>query len=535
MDPDYYPSLAFEVATESTANWILNTIDQDSTETTLKSIGTEKGTLCFNLKAHLGANSLKSLFIKVYSGNLIVNWTKAYSVANFTVTQQSGTGISDYFYVENGVLEVSKSSVKYLKFSHDPSLSISVGTFNVWNYSSSDIDPTDLVDINVQFYIDGAWGSLSADTSRGELSGTTLTDIQFFVYSTLDISAITFIEDSTVPSVVRSSSNPPDPEDDESITLSAVVTDTIEVYTVKFNAISAPDDFSDVDYSASEMTNNLWTYTFSSGDFPAGYYCFSIIANDGANENQLTTEQEFVDFTVREAAIQLDPINQEGAEPDATHYQVSFVSNRAGTWSVTEWTVVGGSDAAETNTGTVVVGWNNLAWEKLSTSSTIVYFNMTVTSGSLSVVVPGLYCVAQTTFYVEDRDKTETPATVTITGRITKQANYVVYDIDGNIKETDSIDSLDFKISFNKWVLDTEQEIFFAIKFTNGSQTCWVNWTYYAIDINAYGQGAGGDSTKPPIWATNIMYWNVLFEVGVGDAFLGVYVKIGDLTNWRKS
>jgi len=464
-----------------------------------------------------------------------MNWSKMYSIANYTYTHDVDLTTDEYAYVENNelVIHVNNDASDKIQLDYDPAISIDGLTFNVVNVTGHDIIDWDNMYCN--YYVSGVgWSGYKYEYRHAHGMTGTITTFRVMYYKSGVISAIKFIEDSTAPSVVRSSANPPDPTDDEIVTLSAVVTDTVEVYSVDFNAISTTAiGFSDVDYGATEQSDNLWTYSFAKGDLPNGYYCFLITASDGGNTND-PTEYAYVEFTVRESEIALDPIGFEGADPSEVYMQVSFVSNKAGDWSVTEWVLDDKSDAAETQTGSVSEGWNNIAWEKLTTTATIVYFNMTVTNGSLTTVVPGLYGVAQTTFYVEDRAKTETPATVTITGRITKQANYVVYDIDGNIKETDSIDALDFKISFNKWVLDTEQEIFFAIKFTNGSQSCWINWTYYAIDIDAYGQGSGGDPTAPPQWAMNIMYWNVFSAVIIGLGILGIFIKTGNIPNWRK-
>jgi hypothetical protein len=361
------------------------------------------------------------------------------------------------------------------------------------------------------------WSSYSDDT-RGAVSSGTVTDIKLKFDSTEVLSAIKFIEDGTAPLIVRSSANPPDPTDDEGIVLKAVVDDAVEVYTVKFNAIVYPDGFSDVDYSATEQTDNLWMYSFSSLD--AGNYTFKVIASDGANENDLT-EYAYIDFVVREAVIIINPITFTGAGDDFEDITLSFECNKAGSYVITEWTAADASDASDTWTGTVIDGWNNIAWDKLSTDSETVYFNFTITSGSLSWDFENQYQVAQTTFYASTVSQVEGIDAVTVAGRISKLGAWQLYDDLDTLKDTGSITDLDFTIRFTKWSGYDEQDHDFAIKFTNGSQSCWYNSSYYAFKKPAVAAAVTTDNNA--LYAYQASFWTA---IGIGAVIVMLAIDL---------
>jgi len=362
-----------------------------------------------------------------------------------------------------------------------------------------------------------SWSTYSDDT-RGAVSSGTLPDIKLKFDSTEILSAIKFIEDGTAPLIVRSSANPPEPNDDEGIVLKAVVDDAVEVYTVKFNAIVYPDGFSDVDYSATEQSDNLWMYSFGSLD--AGNYTFKVIASDGANENALT-EYAYIDFVVREAVIIINPITFTGAGDDFEDITLSFECNKAGSYVITEWTAADASDASDTWTGTVIDGWNNIAWDKLSTDSETVYFNFTITSGSLTWDFENQYQVAQTTFYASTVSQVEGIDAVTVAGRISKLGAWQLYDDLDTLKDTGSITDLDFTIRFTKWSGYDEQDHDFSIKFTNGSQSCWYNSSYYAFKKPAVAAAVTTDNNA--LYAYQASFWTA---VGIGAVIVMLAIDL---------
>lgn len=453
-----------------------------------------------------------------------VDWMKFYSIANYSITQ-SGTTTDDYLYVSAGTL-YSHIDDGYIEANHDPAISVS-DTYPVYNLTTSGTSP------EFSQYV-SEWSTYSDDT-RGATTSGTVTDIKLKFDSTEIISEITFIEDGTAPDAdIVVSPNPPD--DDEQVTLSSIVFDTVEVYKVSYNAISYPAGFSDVDYEATEGQENYWSYSFSS--LIAGDYCFKVIAGDGANNNTITQSNRdyaTVRFTVREADININPITFVGAGEDFEDVTLSFECNRDGTYSVVEWTLSDASDAAETWTGTVIDGWNNLAWDKLDTDSNTVYFNFTITSGSLTWTFENQYQVAQTTFYVlyYNHNGPDWSEVVTVTGRITKTASYTVY-IDDTEATTGTITNLDFDIEFSKILTSASREAWhdWAIKFTNGSQTCWANGTLYLWKNDpdqppGGGGDLGGDERRTiQMWATIAA---VIGIIGLGCIGL-VYFKFDEVS-----
>jgi len=329
--------------------------------------------------------------------------------------------------------------------------------------------------------------------------------------------------------VVRSSSTPNDPEDDETVTLSAVITDSVEVYKVHFDAIVYPAGFSDSAYYATEQTDNLWTYSFST--MTSGYYCFKIQATDGANTNSLT-EFAYIELTVREAAIIVEEITLIGAGEDFTMMTFSARINRDCSYTIYEESA--SSAEADTYSGSVTAPSFNLAWEKLDVEDSNVNFTIVFVSGALTYNYTSQYQVAQTTFYVEfyNHNGPDWSEYVTVTGRITKTATYTVY-IDDAEATTGTITDLDFDIEFSKTLTSTTREAWhdWAIKFTNGSQTCWMNGTFYLwknTPDQATGGGGdlGGDERRTiQMWAT---IGAVIGIIGLGCIGL-VYFKFDEV------
>lgn len=340
-----------------------------------------------------------------------IDYIKFFSIANFTFSEITDEALTDFVYVDSNKLIVSSVTSDYIQIYNDLLLSVDSATYNVWNLTLQSGSS------NVRFYVSVFFDQ---GETRGEMPSGVSTDFLFRAYGALSISAVTFIEDGTAPSVVRSNVNPPDPEDDEIITLSGLVQDTVEVYTVKFNALTYPNGFSDVDYDATETAADLWTYTFTT--LADGYYCFTVIANDGANENDLSTETEFIDFTVRDSEILISPITFFGVGEDFTQMQISFEINKDCSYTIYE---VSDTEAeSATGSGTVTTGWNNLAWDKLTVTDLQVNFSIKFEVGALSTWINGSYSVAQTAFVLEHAFLTDAETTFTLTGYLTKDASW---------------------------------------------------------------------------------------------------------------
>lgn len=460
------------------------------------------------------------------SASVKLDYMGAFSISNYTVSG-SGLTTTDYLYIDSGVLVSSKTTTSEIDLSYDPTISVNGLTYTVWNVSASNIGTNSFK--FVTHLSGGGWVASSYDETRGPMQAGTMDVFYFAIFGDVSISSLKFIEDGTAPTVVRSFATPDPADDDETVTLSAVIEDTVEVYSVAFNGIVYPAGFSDVDYSATEQTDNLWTYSFNTLD--AGYYCFKILGSDGANINALT-EYGYISLTVRLGKIAISPITFFGVGNDFTQMQLSFDINRDCSYTIYE-----SSDTyaeADTWTGSVIEGWNNIAWDKLTVTDEQADFGIEFVNGSLSTWVNGSYAVAQTTFYVErcSDNGPEFSETVTVTGRITKFATYTVY-IDDVEATTGTITDLDFDIEFDKKATNAARKAWhdFAIRFVNGSQTCWYNSTFYLWkDIPDKPPGGGVVVFDENFWLKILI---VMIGVTIGGVVLMRATGIGNLPDYK--
>lgn len=414
------------------------------------------------------------------------------------------------------------------------------------NFVANTVHPTDL---EVYNFDTSSWTNISEFDSTAQLSWYNLTDfsiehclnstehfrIRYFSNSSVSTTQVSIdyceiVAYANTPLFVSTWINPPQPDDAEAVTFTVLTSFLDSEYNVTINALIHPNGFSDVDYEMIVFEEyTTWTYTFES--LIAGYYLFEITVTDGDQ-----TAEDIIPLAVLEGAIVIIPISFIGAGPDFTGIQFSFDCNRAGDLSITEWTAVNESyatDAAETQTGTVIDGLNNIFWEKLETEVSTVYFNFTITSGIYETNWTSTYQVAQTTFYVErcNDNGEDFSEDVTVTGRITKLATYTVY-IDNVEGSNGTLTSLDFVIEFDKKDTNAAREAWhtFAVKFTNGSQTCWYNSTFY-LWKNDPDQPKGGGVVMP----FGPDFWLKLMIAGSIVAVLGIVINKtvggGDLPN----
>ena len=398
-----------------------------------------------------------------------MDWCKLFSIANNTLTQ-SGVNSDDYLYVDSGVLHSHVDS-GYIELDHDPALSVS-DTYSVYNLTTSGTAP------EFSQYV-SSWSSYS-DETRGATTSGTVTDIRLKFDSTETISAIKFIEDGTAPTVVRSSSTPNDPSDDEDVMLTAVITDAIEVYKVYFDAIVSPDGFSDVPYYATEQTDNLWTYEFST--LTTGPYVFKIVATDGANENILT-EYAYIELTVRESEIIVEEITLLGAGQDFTMMTFSARINKDCSYVIYEESENNAESA--THSGSVSEPSFNLAWTKLSTTDTNVNFTIRFTNGTLTYNYTSQYQVAQTALSVTG-DESLSQDEIVYSGTSTKACSWTLY-LDSVQEDTGTISAAgSFVVNWTRTQSITPASISFAIKFYTATETVWENGTYSEYSLTAF-------------------------------------------------
>lgn len=484
LDPDHYPFIemqfhADDVGEDVRVQYYTTGYGDIQTQTAIVQ------TMRWNLRAATSSDVLK-FRVWVYSGGTTrVKFLQIYSIANFTYAAHASTPVTNYAYVDaNSDLRVSMTNGYWFGLYNDPAFTVAVASYPVWNITAGDLNPTGSNDFLFQPVVGSTENHYDEWRGGWDQSGT-MTDYGFIFYSGSEfrISELKFIEDGTDPTIIRSNVNPPDPDDDEAVTLSSLVSDAVEVYTVKFNAIVYPGGFSDVDYSASEVVGDFWSYEFSSGDLIAGYYSFQVTASDGANENQHLTEFEYIDFTVRISAIVISPITFFGAGDDFGSMQISFEINKDCTYTIYE---VSDSQAeSATGTGSVTEGWNNIAWTKLDVVDSTVNFSIKFVSGSLTEYVNGSYGVAQTVFVLEDHMTTDHKTQLSVSGRITKDASWALYyDGSGSSSYSGSVSEGNFFLSWTKH--ETPGSHTWTLTFTNGSDSISVGGSFetyqYSID-----------------------------------------------------
>jgi len=465
------------------------------------------------------------------SATILIDYVKAYSIANHTVTQ-SGAGTDDYLYVDSGVL-YSTIDDGYIELNHDPALSVS-DTYPVWNLTTGSTAP--------QFsdYV-SSWSSYSSET-RGALQSGTVTDTKLRFTADGDISAIKFISDSTAPDAdIVVSPNPPG--DDEQVTLSSIIFDDVEVWKVWYNAISYPTGFNDVDYEATEGQENYWSYSFSS--LIAGDYCFKVIANDGANNSTVTESNRdyaTVRFTVREPEITITTYTLIGASSDFDYMHYSFYISRDCTFIIEEWSDTWAKN--ETHTGSVSKGDRAIAWDKIGVNDINANYTITFTNGSLTKVIDGGYLTAYKALQVTEIDfvnleQSDNWATnLTINFYTNKEVDWYVYDVDDSDTVLHSGTTTEGD-GFITWVKNNARGAHqFAVKWEDGVSEQFYNNSYWIYERNIDdlpgGADPGADQRRTiEFWATVAGIAGVLGIMVIGLSHYNLDEKIKNLPNYR--
>ena len=198
IETDYYQFLEVQVtALQAGAEWSLSLYD-NTTQTSIQSVTSATGTFRYNIKAGYSSDPNRILF---FVGGVIshakwidVTSLKVYSIANFTVGGNSLT-INSIAYVDSGTLIVNPDSASDLSFYHDPALAVSTASFQVWNITANNLNPSGANDFNFKAYIDGLESHV--DETRGTWTNSgTVTDFELKCYTDYEfrISALKFID-----------------------------------------------------------------------------------------------------------------------------------------------------------------------------------------------------------------------------------------------------------------------------------------------------------------------------------------------------
>ena len=496
LDADYYPMISLDFNDGDSGDYIkVESYDGSAWATVIAN--TTVGTDTHYANCRAADADIEKFRISVNpSANPRLKWFKAFSIANFTVTQGS-VGTDEYFYVNSGVLKCEKSSTNYLKIDYDITLGLDRNTYNICNLTMSNYVLTGQSD-----FIFWEGGTTHTDETRfGWASSGTLNDFQITFYSDNDfyLSAIKFIEDSTAPDILDKFVNPLDPDDDEGVTFTAVTYDAIEVYKVTLNAVVYPDGFSDVDYEMTEQTTDvLWSYEFST--LQAGYYLFGVEANDGAN-----TYSEYIPVTIRESTITVEEITLIGAGSDFTMMQFSARINKDCSYVIYEESE--NNPEAATHSGSVSEPSFNLAWTKLDTTDTNVNFTIKFTNDTLTYNYTSQYQVAQTVLSVTSYDWGLSESQVTISFQTSKGGTYTVYLDDVQDSTSSFVTGSNF-LNWSRPSATDPAEIDAAVKLTDGTTTIWLNQTYSEYSLTAFSiQTLFMDLTDPSISAILTTSW----------------------------
>jgi len=475
-------------------------------------------TTSYNIEAAVSTDWTSIRFLLAQGQSITFDYVAIYAIANFTTTVTGGA-VGDVAYVSSNALVVTKSTATLFQFDRDPAISVAAATYQRWNISTATPSA-----VGCSLYV-AAWTTKDGESTWAMPTGTT-TDMRIRVTATATITAFKFLVDGSAPACVWSSATPSDPTTTDPVSLWAVITDSYALYKVYFRPITYPAGFSAVDYSATQQQNNLWLYTFSSLPL-SGTYCFVVVGTDGANNNTLGATT-YLTFTVREASITISPISFFGVGEDFAMMTVSFEIDRDATYTIYE-----ASDTypeADTWTGTVIEGWNNVAWDKLTVDDQMINFSIHFVAGALSTWVNGSYAVAKSTFYATNVVTGEghefADQIVFISGELSKPCTYIVY-VDGVLSKTGSTGE-NVYISVSKGA-PRGQDHEYAFKFTNASQVIWSNstWFTYANDEDAAEKG--GVVMSETYWLNAFV---VLSLIGIVLVLFSVN-RLGNLPNYR--
>lgn len=449
------------------------------------------------------------------TAKLLVNWTKAFSIANFS-SIVGHDAISKYLYVDNDVLY---STDDYMELLHDPTLAVSTNTYNVANITTGSGD-----DVRINFYYGGGvWEGYKAsgETRWGLTSDKTVSDFNMRFYAAGYISAIKFIEDGTAPDILDKFIDPGEPYDDETVTVMTVAYDGQEVYKCTINAVVCPAAFSDVDYEMTEIDQeHVFTYAFSS--LTAGYYLFQIQVSDGAN-----TYEEYISVRVREAEILITTYTFFGASSDFSYMQFSGYISRDCTYNILEWSDSWAKN--ETHTGSVTEGMFNIAWDKIGVDDLEANFTIVFVNGSLSKTIPGYYGTAYkelriTEIEVHNPEESQANTSITVNFYTNKDIDWFVYDVDDNdavLASGSSVEGSDVLT----WLKDRTPFIHnYAIKWTDGVSNIWFNSSYWTYRENIDSIDQPGLDAVAADKRRTIEFWTTLtaIVVIVGFAVIGI-------------
>ena len=204
LQPDYYPFFEISISDlyDEGDNGVYQIWFYDSVggyERMDLSYSTITGIRRFNILA-TGITDVEYVRIWILNSGaekddfLTINYTKFYSIANFTVSQHASNPVDHYLYCDSGTLYRVGSHVNnyFITLDYDPSLSVDADTpiSSTWELETSNYD-SGRNDYALGLY-DGAWDYVF-DTTSGNLPSGTITDLRLISYNANSFSSVTFL------------------------------------------------------------------------------------------------------------------------------------------------------------------------------------------------------------------------------------------------------------------------------------------------------------------------------------------------------
>ena len=294
----HYPMFGIDIDSGS-GSWTLEQHDGSAYATLQTSTAISAGTKRFNMRALDTYVSWWRITLTA-SGVLVSDWIKAYSIANYTVSNSATVTVDYVLYVnDDGALVRSgdESANVWINLVTDFSISVDTNTYNVVNITCSDMD-AGVYEWNYrESKTTGTWHT-DEEGTRFTTDRETLTSFSLMMYHECVISAIKYWEDFTDPTISTFTNTPLDPSMASAVTIESIASDGASIYTVEATAVVEPSGSSigtvtmTLDYTT-QGGAGIYSYTFSAGDLSEGRYTFELEVDDVANQ-----AYEYLTFTV---------------------------------------------------------------------------------------------------------------------------------------------------------------------------------------------------------------------------------------------
>ena len=191
LDTIYYPFFAFSVI-DATGNYRLDIRDKGAGSDTLHAYSDDlEGVFRYNMKSVTDSFSYVRVYLESADTSVTFQYLKAYSIANWSFLFASGM-LTDICYVESNSLVFDKSSVAYVGWVFDPSLSVNTTIYNTLNITTGTWAGSGEYSYATDYDVGAGWVGITEDESSYALASGTLEAFKIIVRDSGAISAIKF-------------------------------------------------------------------------------------------------------------------------------------------------------------------------------------------------------------------------------------------------------------------------------------------------------------------------------------------------------